>query len=100
MMTIKTNGEEERYAQAIAGSPNVFAWVERAASLPGFSFLPLDRITLLSSSQLPGEVHGDPADRMLIASAALTGLPLVTVDRLNIAYAASESGLSVCDARR
>lgn len=80
-------------------SPNVSAWLARAEGRPGFGFLPLDRQILLSSTQLPGTVHGDPADRMLIATAALTGMPLVTADRLIVEYAAAQGGLSVCDAR-
>lgn len=80
-------------------SPGVSAWIDRAARRPGFSFLPLDRTILLSSTQLSGAVHGDPADRMLIASAALSGVPLVTADRVIIEYATTEGGISVCDAR-
>ena len=80
-------------------APNVSAWIHRAERQPGISFLPLDREVLLSSTQLPGAVHGDPADRMLIASAALAGVSLVTADRLIVEYAATQGGLSVCDAR-
>lgn len=83
----------------LALAPSVSGWVEQAGRRPGFSSLPLDRTVLLSSTQLPGAVHGDPADRMLIASAALAGVPLVTADRLLVEYAARESGFSVCDAR-
>jgi PIN domain nuclease of toxin-antitoxin system len=56
--------------------------------------LPLDRDILLRSTSLPGEVPGDPADRMLMASSALSGLPLFTADALIIEYAAWEGGLS------
>lgn len=80
-------------------SPNVAAWLARAERRPGFSFVPLDRQLLLASTQLPGTVHGDPADRMLIATAALTGMPLVTADRHIVDYAATEGGFSACDAR-
>lgn len=80
-------------------SPNVSAWLARAEQRPGFAFFPLDRQILLSSTQLPGVVHGDPADRMLIATSALTGMPLVTADRLIVEYAEAEGGFSVCDAR-
>jgi PIN domain nuclease of toxin-antitoxin system len=80
-------------------SPDVSAWLARAERQPGFSFLPLDRQILLSSTQLPGTVHGDPADRMLIATASLSGMPLVTADELIVEYATAEGGFSVCDAR-
>jgi PIN domain nuclease of toxin-antitoxin system len=32
------------------------------------------------SSRLPGTFHGDPADRIIVASAALRSVPLVTRD--------------------
>ena len=79
--------------------PDPRGWVDRASRRPGFSFLPLDRDILLRSNQLPGEVHGDPADRMLMASAALSGMPLLTADALILEYADREGGLSVCDVR-
>ncbi len=80
--------------------PSTSAWIEHASRRPGFQFLPLDRQILLSSTQLPGTVRGDPADRMIIASSGLSGLPLVTVDDLIVNYAREEGGFSVCDARR
>jgi PIN domain nuclease of toxin-antitoxin system len=81
-------------------APDVSTWVQRASRRPGFSFLPLDRDVLLSSTQLPGTVHGDPADRMLIATAGFAAVPLVTADGSIIDYARNEGGFSVCDARR
>ena len=83
----------------LALMPTLGAWVDRASRRPGFSFLPLDREILLGSTQLPGEVHGDPADRMLIATAALSGIPLFTAHQSIIDYAAREGGFSVCDVR-
>jgi PIN domain nuclease of toxin-antitoxin system len=80
-------------------SPSPIGWVAAAGRRRGFDFLPVDRATLLASTSLPGEVHGDPADRILMATAALSGLPLVTADRLIVEYARREGGLSVCDAR-
>lgn len=80
-------------------SPSPAGWVAAASRRPGFGFLPLDRSILLASTSLPGEVHGDPADRILMASASLTGYPLVTADFRIIEYAHRMGGLSVCDAR-
>lgn len=79
--------------------PSASAWIDRAGRQPGLSFLPLDREILLGSTQLPGEVHGDPADRMLIATAALAGIPLVTADRAILEYAERAGGFAVVDAR-
>ena len=80
-------------------TPTVHAWIERASRRPGFSFMALDRDILLSSTQLPGLSHGDPADRMLIASAALAGVLLATADPQIIAYAEAQGGFSVLDVR-
>lgn len=79
--------------------PSVSKWVQRAEQISGFSFVPLDRDTLLLSTQLPGNVHGDPADRMLIATAATRNIPLLTADGLILTYAKESHLLSVCNVR-
>jgi len=79
--------------------PSPAAWVERAGRQPGLSFVPLDRPILLGSTQLPGDFHGDPADRMLVATAALSGVPLVTADQAILDYAERVGGFAVVDAR-
>lgn len=84
----------------LALSPSVDAWVDRAAAQPGMTFAALDRVALLASTQLPGVIHGDPVDRILIATASGAGIPLVTADRQIIEYADTTNALSVCDARR
>ena len=83
----------------LALSPSVGAWVDRAAEQPGLSFVPIDRIALLASTQLPGVIHGDPVDRILIATASGAGIPLVTADRAIVEYARSTKAVSVCNAR-
>jgi len=76
-------------------------WVARAEEVPGITFLPLDRQTLMLSTMLPGSMGGDPADRMIVASSILRSCPLVTKDRAIIEYARREKqvALSVIDAR-
>lgn len=63
------------------------AWVKAALGARGLKLLPLDADTALESTQLPGDVHGDPADRFLIAAARVHALRLVTVDRKILGYA-------------
>lgn len=63
------------------------AWVERAARLPGFRLLPLSADCALESTRLPGSIHGDPADRFLVAIARIVGLGLMTRDDKIIEYA-------------
>src|SRR5262245_18180931 len=80
---------------------DVALWVRRAERAPGIAFLPIDREVLLLSTTLPGVLHGDPADRILIASALLHACTLVTADRAIIEYAGREkaTALTVMDAR-
>lgn len=61
-------------------------WVERATALSGLRLLPLDAESAVESTQLPGSIHGDPADRFLIALARVKGLHLMTADERIIEY--------------
>lgn len=80
-------------------SVDATVWLRQAERAPGIVYVPLDRSVLIQSTRLPGDARGDPADRMLIATAQLRGMSLVTVDAEIITYAASEPGIPVCDAR-
>lgn len=42
---------------------------------------------LIDSTRLPGAIHRDPADRLLVATARAHGLSLVTRDKQLLAYA-------------
>jgi PIN domain nuclease of toxin-antitoxin system len=81
-------------------SVDVAIWLQQAEQAPGIRFRSLDRPVLLLSTRLPGSVNNDPADRMLIASAQLANLPLVTADRTIVEYARAHPGTPVVDARR
>jgi len=66
---------------------DVLQWVQTALKLPGLQCLPLSVDVLVESSRLPGICHGDPADRMLIATARHHGFSLVTRDEKVLTYA-------------
>ncbi len=85
--------------QRLTLSVDAAVWLQRAERAPGIRFLPLDRDVLLLSTRLPGTIHNDPADRMLIAAAQINNIPLVTADRLIIEYAASVPGTPIVDVR-
>lgn len=72
-------------------------WVRRGLTAPGVRLADLSPEILIESTRLPGSVHGDPADRMLIATARRTGATLVTRDAAILAYA-REGYLAVLDA--
>ncbi len=76
----------------------VSTWARRAATAPGVRYLAVDRDVLLTSVGL-ATMHGDPADRMLVATAKLTGTPLATADRAIIDWAADEGATPICDCR-
>lgn len=65
----------------------VDTWITRAFEMPGVEVMPLDPKVLVQTSFLPGQLHGDPADRMIIATARAHDLTIVTRDRLILAYA-------------
>lgn len=61
-------------------------WIKLAIAVPGIRLLSLDTETALESTQLPGDPHGDPADRFLIAAARVHGVMLVTSDEKILGY--------------
>lgn len=55
-------------------------WIARSEALPFVRFLPLDNRIALRSNRLQGEIHEDPADRIIVATALILGAPLVSKD--------------------
>lgn len=46
-------------------------------------------VSAMASSRLPGELHGDPADRIIAATTRHLGARLVTADEKLLAYGAA-----------
>jgi PIN domain nuclease of toxin-antitoxin system len=65
---------------------NVRTWVEQALDKPGIAVAPLTPEIAIESVHLPGAMHGDPADRILVATARVLGATLVTKDAQLIRY--------------
>lgn len=61
-------------------------WIEQALSTPGIRLIPISPSIAVQSTRLPGEIHGDPADRLLIATAHEENAVFVTCDQKLIAY--------------
>lgn len=59
---------------------HVGRWAEEALSQPGINLLPLSPEIAIESVNLPDPIHKDPSDRILIASARVERLTLVTRD--------------------
>lgn len=56
-------------------------WLTRATESRVLTVLPLDRDVVVALDALPTRFHGDPADRLIVATARSHGLPLATRDR-------------------
>lgn len=65
----------------------VETWFEQILDLPGIELAELTPGILIDSSSLPGDVPGDLADRLMVASARAFGLTLITRDRALLDYA-------------
>lgn len=80
-------------------SQDVRAWVGRALGFPGVRLKGLSPSIAIESTRLPGSLHRDPADRILVATARLTGAALVTCDQRLLTYA-KQGHVRTVDARR
>ncbi|MCP9910082.1 type II toxin-antitoxin system VapC family toxin [Cyanobium sp. BA20m-p-22] len=56
-------------------------WLREAASPGVVQLVPLDVEVVISLHQLPEGFHGDPADRLIVATALAHGLVLATHDQ-------------------
>jgi PIN domain nuclease of toxin-antitoxin system len=56
-------------------------WLERATDPRMLAVLPLDRDVVIALADLPTSFHGDPADRLIVATARAHDLRLATRDR-------------------
>jgi PIN domain nuclease of toxin-antitoxin system len=72
----------------VALSLECSAWIDRALSATGVHLQPLTPAIAIASTRLAGFAHRDPVDRILVATARLTGATLVTRDRRILDYAA------------
>jgi PIN domain nuclease of toxin-antitoxin system len=61
-------------------------WVNNALNAPGISMVPITPEIAIESSRLPGKFHGDPADRIIVATVRKLGATLISHDRNIISY--------------
>jgi PIN domain nuclease of toxin-antitoxin system len=67
--------------------PDPKTWFARLMAGAGIKSAPLTPEIAIDACFLPGELHGDPADRLLLATARYLRVPIVTRDRQILAYA-------------
>lgn len=63
------------------------AWLEEVSRRMGLRVLPITASVALRAALLSGYPVGDPADRMIFATAELEGVELCTADRRMLDYA-------------
>lgn len=61
--------------------PDFEAWMKFATRPEVSKVLPADIEVVLAQRRLPESFHGDPADRLIAATAILSGYPLATHDQ-------------------
>jgi PIN domain nuclease of toxin-antitoxin system len=64
----------------------VNAWIRNALAMPGLSLAPLSPEIAVESCNLPPPFHGDPADRIIVATARIMGAKLLTHDEKIVKY--------------
>ena len=74
-------------------------WFDLVLSAPGFRLVELTTAIAVDAGTLPGSIHGDPGDRIIVATARALSCPLMTADRKILDYAAA-GHLQAIDARR
>lgn len=65
---------------------DVGEWVNTAVSIPGIRLEPISPEIAVASTRLPGNIHPDPADRLIAATARHLGALLITDDQLLLDY--------------
>jgi PIN domain nuclease of toxin-antitoxin system len=61
-------------------------WITAALAQPGVRLLDLTVPIAVESTRLPPPFHRDPADQLIVATARVLGVPLLTVDAKIVAY--------------
>lgn len=65
---------------------NIHAWLKESFADNGIQLLTLSPKIAVESTRLPGNLHRDPADRILAATARIEGMTLLTRDTRLLDY--------------
>lgn len=68
-------------------SRSVREWFDAVLLSPGFHLAQINVAIGIDAGSLPGNIHGDPADRLIVATARSLGCSVLTVDRKILDYA-------------
>ena len=64
----------------------VLDWINAALSHPKLQVMALTPEIIVKSTQLPDTFHKDPADQLIVATAMVVGIPLLTKDLKILGY--------------
>jgi PIN domain nuclease of toxin-antitoxin system len=70
----------------LAALPDPLSWIRRSLAVHGRALAPLTPEIAVLSNRLPDAPVGDPVDRILLATARVENLTLVTADRKLLDY--------------
>ena len=73
----------------------IYQWTNSLLSLPYMRLIPIDANIAIQSCNLPGLIHTDPADRMIIATSRILDIPILTRDKEILKYA-TQNFIKVC----
>ena len=65
---------------------SLVVWFQNVMRVPTLHLLPASPQILIDSTQLPGDFHNDPADRIIVATARAMQTPLLTTDAKILNY--------------
>jgi len=65
----------------LALTMDVKDWITRCEAIPYIKFVPVTNGIAIKAVQLTGDIHNDPADRIIVATALSMGVALVTMDQ-------------------
>lgn len=68
----------------------VLTWIRTAVKLSSVHLIRLTPEISVESTELPGLFHGDPADRLIVATARVMNLTLMTRDEKILEYGSSK----------
>lgn len=61
-------------------------WLNIALASPGIEIIPLSAEIAVESTRLPGDFHKDPFDQIIVATARVFNIPLLTADGAILKY--------------
>lgn len=73
-------------------------WIDASREPPGVRLVDVTPDIAVDGARLPGFLHGDPSDRIIVATARALGATMLTCDERIVSYSA-KGGVRVLDGR-